>query len=311
MRSEGLLTILIFVFIFGLWLYTGGPSHPISFAGPYLTPITNVGQVSSGYGKGFTWTDAAHTVSVGGINATYTAGSSEATREALFTNASEYRGKIVIQEKSRLTKEQGPWDEYVRISVRSGTGSVNISGWKIISAVTGASATIPQGEIVAMENGSGPSGDIILTEGMEAYITSSRSPRPQSFRENKCTGYLDQTQSFNPHLSTGNCPTPRDEFQNFYNGGDNYEGCKNYLYTLNTCLPPSGRIADDVVQSCVLFAKERLSYGGCLLGHRSDTDFSKNTWRIYLGSKTPLWQIKKDTLKLVDREGKTVDVYSY
>lgn len=314
MRSEGLLTILIIVFIFCLWLYTGGPNHPISFAGPYLTPITNVGQVSTGYGQGFTWKDAAHTVSVGGISASYKPGSSEAAREALFSNPSSYRGKIVIQDKSHLTRAQGPWDEFVHLYVTNNlTGSVDLTGWKLVSPITGASVNIPQGAALAQENGTGALSDIVVSAGTDLYIGTYTSPLRQSFRENKCTGYLTENHTFSPRLYSSSCPTPHDEFNSSFNGGGegSYDKCQNYLYTLSSCVVPSITPPKETPFSCVTFAKSRLSYTGCVGTHYGDTDFTGKVWHVYLGRNTLVWKIPNDTIKLLDAEGKTVDVYSY
>ena len=54
MKSDGLFFLGVIAFFFILWFATGGPTRPMSFAGPYITPITDVGTVSSGYGSGST-----------------------------------------------------------------------------------------------------------------------------------------------------------------------------------------------------------------------------------------------------------------
>ena len=51
MRTDLWLYFGIIIFFFILWVYSGGPAHPISFAGPYITPITDVGVSSTGYGN--------------------------------------------------------------------------------------------------------------------------------------------------------------------------------------------------------------------------------------------------------------------
>ena len=59
MRSEFLFFLAMLVVFFVLWLAGGGPSKPISFAGPYITPITNVDQTQVGYGEGG-WISGIH-----------------------------------------------------------------------------------------------------------------------------------------------------------------------------------------------------------------------------------------------------------
>lgn len=139
------------------------------------------------------------------------------------------------------------------------------------------------------------------------------SPIRQSFRENKCIGYLTENHSFTPRMHTSMCPSPRDEFNTSYNGGGegSYDICQNYLYTLSSCVVPQATAPKDTPASCVTFAKSKLSYAGCVGGHYGDADFAGRVWRLYLGKSTLLWKIPNDTITLVDAAGKTVDVYSY
>jgi hypothetical protein len=49
MKADALLVIACLVMIYVAWIVTGGPSRPISKAGPYITPITRSGEQSQGY----------------------------------------------------------------------------------------------------------------------------------------------------------------------------------------------------------------------------------------------------------------------
>ena len=49
MKADALLVIACLVMIYVAWIATGGPSRPISKAGPYITPITRTGERSQGY----------------------------------------------------------------------------------------------------------------------------------------------------------------------------------------------------------------------------------------------------------------------
>lgn len=49
MKADALLVIACLVMIYVAWIVTGGPSRPISKAGPYITPITRSGEESQGY----------------------------------------------------------------------------------------------------------------------------------------------------------------------------------------------------------------------------------------------------------------------
>ncbi len=49
MKADALLVIACLVMIYVAWIVTGGPTRPISHAGPYITPITRQGEESQGY----------------------------------------------------------------------------------------------------------------------------------------------------------------------------------------------------------------------------------------------------------------------
>lgn len=49
MKADALLVIVCLVMIYVAWIATGGPSRPISKAGPYITPVTRSGEESQGY----------------------------------------------------------------------------------------------------------------------------------------------------------------------------------------------------------------------------------------------------------------------
>lgn len=49
MKADALLVIACLVMIYVAWIVTGGPSRPISQAGPFITPITRPGEESQGY----------------------------------------------------------------------------------------------------------------------------------------------------------------------------------------------------------------------------------------------------------------------
>lgn len=49
MKADALFVILCIVLLYVAWVATGGPSRPISRAGPYITPVTRPGEESQGY----------------------------------------------------------------------------------------------------------------------------------------------------------------------------------------------------------------------------------------------------------------------
>ena len=53
------------------------------------------------------------------------------------------------------------------------------------------------------------------------------------------------------------------------------------------------------------------NYNGCVDAHKNDADFMGNTWRVYLGRSSSMWRTKNELVKLLDKDGKTVDAFSY
>ena len=49
MKADALFVIACLFMIYLAWIVTGGPSRPISKAGPYITPVTRPGEESQGY----------------------------------------------------------------------------------------------------------------------------------------------------------------------------------------------------------------------------------------------------------------------
>lgn len=148
-------TILLFIFV--LWVYSGGPQHPIAFTGPYLTPITDVGQESQGYGPSANqYLNSGSTISRPG------SGNGQIANSA----RSPYAGKVYIEGGNpRATSAR---DEFI---VLGASDDVTLTGWRLVSAENGSSARIPEGS----RGDSTSKRDISLEAGDEAFIeTGSR-----------------------------------------------------------------------------------------------------------------------------------------
>ena len=163
---------------------------------------------------------------------------------------------------------------------------------------------IPAGVMTLRSGNVNQSGDIMLSPGEEAIITSGRSPVGASFRENLCTGYLAERQEFFPPLLNA-CPSASEEYAR---AGGNDQECKNYLYRINYCETDTSNDADG---ACEAFIESNLTYNGCVRAHEQEANFPGVTWRIYLGSRSGLWNDARDTIRLLDENGKIVDVLTY
>lgn len=204
-----------------------------------------------------------------------------------------------------------PKNEYLEIYVSQDAGSpINISGWTLSSDATGNSAKVPKGTETPTSGVVNATQDIVLTPGKRAILVSGGSPIGASFRENKCIGYFSSFQKFYPSLPQ-NCPTPSDELSTYYGAGYIRDvACIEYVNKLPRCqvaLSPPPNLSN----VCQNFMIQNLNYNGCVSAHRNDNDFSGDVWRIYLNRTSSMWRTKYEIVKLLDRDGKTVDAFSY
>ena len=319
--SDGVFIVGFILFFFAAWLAGGGPNKPISFAGPFITPITTYNTEQVGYG------DQIGPLSIGSaqnslfsIQQAVTGLKQDVQGAKLYGEVSPYRGKVEISWGHNISATDAN-QEYITIrATNEAKGGVTISGWRLVSASNDRSGRIPQGQELLSRSSSATS-PIILYPNQVAIITSGESPVDVSFRENKCTGYQTQSKTFTPSLSQS-CPLPIDDFDTYYSGNIYKDGnCTDFVKTVNRCQVPK----EDrrLSASCYTFIDTYLNYNGCVATHRGDADFWGGAWRIYLG-RTPiwgsrtekstygeLWTERRDAIKLLDENGKTVDVYEY
>lgn len=294
--GDAWLIIGIFAFAFVLWASTGGPDRPISFAGPYITPITDVGDIQEGYGED-SW----------GIRSLWSSRSSGSrdTEEDAGT-PSPAQGDVSIVSGAGGPSSSDPATEYIAIRASSAPGDIDITGWRLVSLKTGAEARIAQGTVTP---GSSVTSNIILHPSDEAIITTGSSPAGSSFRENMCTGYFASTRTYVPRLENS-CPSPTQELGDFFEGtATNYDSCREYVSEFSRC--ETATVTGSMPSACRRFIEDRLNYAGCVRVHQSDPGFMGDRWRIYLGSSKQLWRSDNETIRLLDREGRTVDQYSY
>jgi hypothetical protein len=303
----------IFVFIFLVWIATGGPVHPLAFSGPRLSQPQELG--------GGTYLSLPRApFSVGGSRSSLAGGDTPSDSDTstglqgsgtAFGEASPYRGIVILSHYVSGAGSTDPKDESIELRVSSSaTVPVDISGWTLSSDAGGGSITIPRGTEVPTSGTVNAVQDIVLTAGTHATIISGQSPIGGSFRENKCIGYFGSFQTFSPPLPQ-DCPISSDELVAFY--GSNYirdAACIDYVKKLSRCrvvLSPPNNLSG----VCQSFLVKYLNYNGCVDAHQRDADFAGDTWRIYLGRTTSMWRPRHEIVRLTDAQGKTVDVFSY
>jgi hypothetical protein len=202
--------------------------------------------------------------------------------------------------------------EYVEIlASHNATAPIDITGWSLQSAVTGVRAFIPRGSADFLMGTINVQEDIALSPGASAILSSGFSPVGTSFRENMCTGYLGSLQSFSPPLSENYCPSPRDMVpltaDNIRAYGD---ACLDYIRSQGGCQTP--RFApSNVSPACIAAAMNTLSYNGCAMLYRNTANFAGSMWRVFLSSPDELWRNTHDIIRLLDTQGRVVDVLTY
>ncbi|MEK7079873.1 MAG: lamin tail domain-containing protein [Patescibacteria group bacterium] len=318
--SDGFFFVGVLFFFFLIWFVGGGPTRPISFSGPYITPVTDVNQTQQGYGSTNNWFTGGGT----GSGSTATAKTPTEVRSGLlnaeqelrrlqgvvtdlnaFGEPSPYKGMVKI---SGVSAGQTAKEEYLTLQV-SGTQSVTITGWKLKSSATGKSATIPDGTELP-KSGINTTGPLVLSPGDQVIIATGDSPIGVSFRENMCVGYFGQRQTFYPSLWSS-CPSALTEFNRYYPGNKlKDDACYTYVSSLPTCTtvtdPPT-----TVNRTCESFVDEYLDYNGCVWAHRYEVEFKQNRYRVFLEHGSKLWKSSREAIKLLDQNGKTVDLYTY
>jgi hypothetical protein len=238
--------------------------------------------------------------------------------ESLVTNTNELTNigvpspsfKKVTLRAGFSTRESSPAHEEVTLQAAyENTAPVSLAGWTLQSALTGNTATIPTAASPFWMGAVNTLSPISLEPGYSAVVISGVSPVGVSFRENMCSGYLSQFQSFTPPLSL-QCPTPEDEVSLSIDSLTAYgPECIDAVRMIPTCEFP--KEIPRVSSSCRAHLQSLLSYNGCLKRHASDSNFSSETWRLFLGSHTQLWHDTHDAVRLLDAEGRVVDVLVY
>jgi len=318
-----------------VWLVTGGVGKTIEVAQNIFKPFTSL--VSGGPSEGFRlpWqptvvvqgpalpndpVDAGASDTGGGevqdpasdlsaAQREYDALQAQINEAKTFGNPSPYRGQVFIVQGGGPAKSGA--NEYVGIQAEQGNATpVDITAWSLQSALTGIRAFIPRGVDTFMLGAVNAQVDIYLNPGASALLSSGSSPVGTSFRENLCTGYLGSMQTFSPPLAA-RCPSPSETLpetpDNLRTYGDE---CFNYVQQLSSCTFPLSP-PRSVYPACRIFIANHLSYNGCVQDNKYKTGFAQNSWRIYLGAGGELWRNTHDIVRLLDKEGRTVDVIMY
>jgi hypothetical protein len=311
-----------------LWLWGGGFSSTAQFVRTIPNPLDIIfGNSTSTYAITFPWQmSPPHGPDISGLTqaGSETLGQSAQDQpsdspdqsirvEAQVQNSrtygtpSPYAGKVILSEENAT--ENSVNDEYVGLSVRGNT-AVNLSGWSLQSVLSGLRAFIPPATSSFVLGQVNSLSSVTLGPEESAVVATGPSPIGVSFRENRCTGYLAQLQTFNPSLQNA-CPASSEmaplTAENLRHYGND---CMDYVRSLPQCFFPTS-LPSSLTPGCRAFIVNTFSYNGCVNAVRGSSSFALDTWRLYLSSAGELWNNTHDIIRLLDGNGLTVDAISY
>lgn len=312
-----IIALIIFWFVTGGWAAAartarslGNPLELIfgtSTSGSFINLPWQPGEMTRGPDISDYAGEADARILASGDQDQYSGGTSGQTQQ--FGNPSPYVGRVRFTEdgaaESDITKE------FVRITAsENNTEPIVVTNWVLQSAVSGARGTIPSATplfVLGVVNTARP---LYLEPGTSVFVTTAASPIGVSFRENICSGYLTELHSFNPELST-ECPAPSEALpMNADNLRTYGSSCFDYLNGLSQCHFPS-TLPSDLSPACRSLISNTTSYNGCINTYRNRVPFALPTFRAYLSLRSELWGNSHDVIRLLDEQGRTVDVLTY
>lgn len=228
-----------------------------------------------------------------------------------FGEPSPRQGLVTIERSESSLEQTNPKDEYVVLNVASSLKSpLSITGWSLQSMITKKIVSIPEATKISTSGNVNIEQPIAVVARDKVYLLTGHSPIGTSFQVNMCSGYFEQFQEFTPSI-TKQCPLPKDELKFADDDAALFGGaCLSYIENISRCTFPLEALPDAFPDSCHLFITEKINYNTCVKNHRDDADFFKPEWRVYLKYDTELWGTR-DIIRLLDENGKTVDVFSY
>lgn len=209
--------------------------------------------------------------------------------------------------------------EYVTLRSSRGAPPIDITGWSLESYVTRERTKIPSGDRVIETYGYPVFERIVLLPGEDAYLISGRSPVKSSFHENRCTGYFAEEKEVYPSLRR-DCPGPLDEMEAFGRIAYTNDDCYDFVENLPWCEAVEKEELREMLDArdlslssaCRSFIVNELTYDSCVDNHKNDPLFDNvGSWYIYLGRTRDLWRAEREIIRLLDRDGRVVDVVEY
>ncbi len=350
-EGGGLKPTILFLLILGalgiFWVFTGGPDRLSAQSGPFIRPPAPLGTGETYYLSG---TDRWRNISFGSFGERSRLASNDGQPntdpltykqervveselakiqrkidgladdveyQATFGTPSPYRGKITFTpDSARGAKKTTNKTEYVTITASSkNTAPIPITGWTLVSAIPRNDGSVSKAQIgnassLPIVGEVNPVYGVQLEPGGKAYVVTGASPFGISFKTNICSGYISQFQEYSPKLDLS-CPKPINELLFAKQKIPYLNACDEYVRKLPACKAVFASTPSEYGTECDQFIKNELTYNGCVDNHKLRPQFYTKEWRIFLNKQNELWRNKRDIIKLLDSEGKTVDMISY
>ncbi len=223
-------------------------------------------------------------------------------------NQSQYKGIVTL---SNIARSVDPNNEYLTIRVvGNNIDKIRVTGWVLKSINSGTQVSIPKATYLYFTGTLNTEDDILLTGGDTLYLVTGISPNGASFKTNKCSGYLNQFQTFIPYLSS-DCPRPRDENLSSIPNLMINDACFDYIDSMAQCTIQTQPLPINWSYECTNFIYQKINYPSCVDAHKNDSDFYKKEWRVYLKRSDNLWKNRREKVVLYDNFGKVVDTIQY
>lgn len=228
-----------------------------------------------------------------------------------FGDPSPYRGSVRLFGRNSYSDTDAR-EEYIQIQASTAnTAPVSLSGWSIQSIATGLRFPLPPAATLFVAGSVNPALPVRLDPGAVVIVNSGASPVGVSFRENVCSGYLSQFQQFTPSIDAS-CPDPRNALPQLPENIRRYgASCFAFVQRLQSCQFPQGNLPTDLSLECANLIRNTFTYNGCVNLYQSRSEFERDIWRLFLNVNNPLWKSSHDVIRLLDAEGRTVDILKY
>lgn len=314
--------IIVFVGLWIVWFFTGGPERGTSQGGIFIEPVADSQNSWKTYGNGFSLfgnrTSKQDSTSETGSIAEQlndVENDVEEIRKELekaqeIAGSSFYKDKIILRYGN--AKRDDVDDEYLIIeSSQNNEGRIGITNWTIGSIVSGKKISIGEIAYLPYTSRVNVQEPIYIYPGDKVYVNTGRSPIGTSFRTNICTGYFEQFQDFTPYLKK-DCPLPEDDFDFITSGPNAFnDQCIDYVEDISRCEINTDPLPLNMQNECITYINTKINYNSCVDKHKNDPDFYQPEWRVFLNREDELWKLKRETIELLDNNGKLVDTVTY